>query len=187
MQLPLYELDASLTHAINGWTERSIMLDQVMIWTSTIGVPLLVLAVAAQWWRRADRQHTRHVLLAAGLSFLFGLALNQIILLFVHRMRPYDGGVTHLLIARSHDYSFPSDHATATFAIAATFVLHGVRRLGLGFLAAALLIGFSRVYLGTHYVSDVLGGALTGVLAAVMVRYAFWEGTRVDRFITGIL
>lgn len=187
MRLPMYELDASLTHAINGWRERSIMLDQLMIWISAVGVPLLILSVAALWWRRTDRQHTRHVLLAAGFSFLLGLAFNQIVLLFVHRMRPYDGGVTHLLIARSGDYSFPSDHATAIFAIAATFLLHRVRRLGLGFLAAALLVGFSRIYLGTHYVSDVLGGALTGVLAAVVVRYAFWQGTRVDRFITGIL
>lgn len=67
--------------------------------------------------------HTRHVLVATGLSPLLGLALNQLILLVVHRMQPYDGGVTHLLIARSADFSFPSDHATAVFAIAAAFLL----------------------------------------------------------------
>jgi undecaprenyl-diphosphatase len=102
-----------------------------------------------------DRPHTRHVLVAAGLSFLLG---NQLILLLIHRMRPYDGGVTHLLIARSADPSFPSDHAAATFAIAAAFLLHGMRRMGLWFLAAAALVAFSRVFIGTHYVSDVLGG-----------------------------
>src|SRR5882672_5343990 len=127
----MYGLDAAVTHAINGLAERSAVVDFLMIWISTIGVPLLVLAVAVQWWRRTDRQHTRHVLVAAGFSFLLGLALNQLVLLFIHRVRPYDSGVTNLMIARSGDFSFPSDHATATFAIAAALLLHGMRRRGL--------------------------------------------------------
>ncbi|MBE0704099.1 MAG: phosphatase PAP2 family protein [Afipia sp.] len=183
----MYELDAALTKAINSPTGTSPMLDFLMIWISAIGVPLLVLAVAGQWWRRDDRQHIRHGLVAAGLTFLLGLALNQLILLFVHRIRPYDAGVTHLLIDHSADPSFPSDHATATIAIAAAFLLHGMRRVGPWFLAAAVLVMVSRVYIGTHYVSDVLGGALTAVIAAMLVRSLYREGTRVDRMITGIL
>jgi undecaprenyl-diphosphatase len=167
---------------MNGWAGRNPTFDFLMIWVSAAGVPLLVLAVAGQWWLRTDKPHTRHVLLAAGFSFLLGLAINQLVLLFIHRVRPYDSGVTNLLIARSGDFSFPSDHATATFAIAAAFLLHGMRRRGLGFLAAALLIAISRVYVGTHYASDVLGGALTGIIAAVVIRSVYQEGTRTDRF-----
>lgn len=181
------ELDAALTRAINSPAGTSPVLDLLMIWISAIGVPLLVLAVAGQWWRRGDRHHIRHGLVAAGLTFLLGLALNQLILLAVHRIRPYDAGVTHLLIGQSADPSFPSDHATATIAIAAAFLLQGVRRLGLWFLAAAVLVMVSRVYIGTHYVSDVLGGALTAIIAAVQVRCLYGVGTRVDRMITGIL
>jgi undecaprenyl-diphosphatase len=97
--LQLYELDAASTHAINSRAGASATIDRRMIWVSAIGVPLLVLAVAGQWWRSGDRDHTRHALVVAGLSFLLGLAFNQLILLFVHRIRPYDGGVSHLLIA----------------------------------------------------------------------------------------
>lgn len=183
----MYELDAKLTHALNNVAGTSQLLNSLMIWVSAIGVPLLVLAVAGQWWRRADRQHNRHVLLAAGLSFLLGLAFNQLILLFVYRIRPYDAGVTHLLVARSADPSFPSDHATAAAAIAAAFLLHGMRKLGLWFLAAALLVMISRVYIGTHYVGDVLGGALTGIFAAMLVRSLFREGARADQWIIGRL
>ncbi len=183
----MYDLDAFLTHAVNSLAGTNAAIDFLMIWVSAIGVPLLILAVAGQWWRRSDRDHIRHVLVASGLSFLIGLAINQVILLLVHRIRPYDAGISHLLIAPSADPSFPSDHATATFAIAAAFLLHGMRRVGFWFLAAALLVIVSRVYIGTHYVSDVLGGALTGILAAIAVRALYWEGTRLDRLVTRIL
>ena len=158
-----------------------------MIWISAVGVPVLVLAVALQWWIPRSDRSTRHVLVAAGFSFLFGLGLNQFVLLFVHRVRPYDDHITRLIIAPSADFSFPSDHATASFAIAAAFLLHGLRGRGLAFLAAALLLALSRVYVGTHYAGDVLGGAVTGILAAVIVRATYRENTRADRAITGIL
>jgi len=61
-----------------------------------------------------------------------------------------------------------------------------MRRAGLSFLAAATLVTFSRVYVGTHYASDVLGGALTGILAAFIVRTGYREDTRIDRLVTGI-
>ncbi len=183
----MYELDAAATHQINALAGRFEALDFLLIWISAIGIPIMVLAVALQWWRKTDRAHVRHVLVAAGLSFLLGLAVNQLILLFIQRSRPYDEGITNLLIERSADFSFPSDHATAAIAITAAFLLHGMKRSGWGFLVAAVLVVLSRVYLGTHYLGDVLGGAATGVLAAIVVRYVYLEGTRIDRFISNIL
>jgi undecaprenyl-diphosphatase len=134
----LYDLDASATHAINSLAGTSPLADLTMIRVSAIGVPLLVATVAVQWWRRSDRPHNRHVLVATGLSFLLGLAINQLILLVVHRARPYDGGISHLLISPSADPSFPSDHATAAFAIASAFLMHGRRRV-----ARTILVMFS--------------------------------------------
>lgn len=183
----LSDLDVALTQGINAWAGQSPLIDRLMVWTSAIGVPLLVAAVALQWWQGANRPHTRHILLATGFSFLFGLAINQLILLFVQRARPYDAGVTRLLIERSADFSFPSDHATATVAIAAAFLIHGMPRRGALFLAAAMLMVFSRVYVGTHYASDVLGGALTGIIAASLVRPAYQRDTQIDRLMTTIL
>lgn len=158
-----------------------------MSWASEYGVFVLVAVVVAQWWSRRDRAHVRHAALASGLSFFLGLALNQLILVFVHRVRPYAAGVTHLIVAPSADPSFPSDHATATLAIATAFLVHRLKGRGLAFLAVAALICVSRVYVGTHYVTDVLGGASTGVLAALLVRSLYWEGTRADRAITSLL
>jgi len=62
-----------------------------------------------------------------------------------------------------------------------------MRREGLWFSLAALVVMISRVYIGTHYVSDVLGGALTALIAAALVSLLYREGTSVDRVITRIL
>ena len=51
----------------------------------------------------------------------------------------------------------------------------------------ALVIAVSRVYIGTHYVFDVMGGAATGILAAILVRLFYREGSRLDRLLTSIL
>lgn len=182
----MYGLDVAVTQAINGLAGNPAI-DFLMIWVSMIGVPILVAAVALQWWRKADRPHVRHVLLAAGASFALGLAFNQIVLLLVHRVRPYDAGITHLLVAKSTDPSFPSDHATASVAIAAAFLFAGFRRTGFAFLAAAALVMFSRVYIGIHYFSDVIGGAFTAIVAALLVRALYREGSRFDRIMVAIL
>jgi undecaprenyl-diphosphatase len=183
----MFEIDAAITRWINNWAGSGGLADHLLVWISSIGVPCMILAVALQWWSgESARQHNRHVLLAAGFSFLVGQAMNQIILLMVHRMRPYDAGLTHLLIAPSADPSFPSDHATAAISIAAMLVLHRFR-LAWVFMLSALLIAFSRVFIGTHYVSDVLGGAVTALVAVALVQSFFREGTRLDRVLTGIL
>ena len=117
-------LDDSLTYSINALAGKSAAFDSFLVHASAWSVPILILVVAAQWWIGPDRQNNRHILLSTGLSFGLALALNQVILLFVHRIRPYDAGLTRLLTERSSDPSFPSDHATATVAIAAAFFFH---------------------------------------------------------------
>lgn len=180
-------MDREITRWINAPAGSNAVLDAAMIQITTLGVPLLVLLVAAQWWARNDRPHVRHACVAAGLSFLIGLGLNQIILLFVQRIRPYDAGVSHLIIDRSADWSFPSDHATATMAVAAAFLLNGLKLRGMTFLVGALLVCWSRIFVGTHYLTDVVGGAASGIAAALVVNALYREGSRIDRMITGIL
>ena len=163
------------------------MLDMVIEALTQMGIPLLVLIVAAQWWSSKERVHVRHVCISSGISFLAALGLNQIVILFEHRVRPYDAGLTHLIVSPSTDWSFPSDHATAAFSIAAAFLLHRIWGRGLVFLVLAAIISLTRVYVGTHYVSDLIGGAAMAFATAILVAYLYPEGSRLDRFATGIL
>lgn len=119
----MYELDAILTQTINLIAGANPPIDFLIIWVS----PFLALLIVGQWWRKVDRQRTRHVLVAARLSCVFGFVFNQAIQLLLHPVSLYDLSVTHLLMGPSMDPSFPSDHATATIALVATFLLHGMQ------------------------------------------------------------
>ena len=180
-------MDTAITQWINGFAGQNPVVDQMMIAITKFGVPAMIVFVVLQWWSRNDRLFVRHVAICAGLSFLLGLAINQGILVFVHRLRPYDLGLSNLLIDRSADWSFPSDHATASMSIAAAFVIRKLPRRAAALFAMAILIGISRVYVGTHFATDVLGGAATGIVAALAVCLIFRENSRLNRIVTRIL
>lgn len=114
-----------------------------------------------------------------GVMLLIALAdsylINNLILKnLVARTRPYEviQGLT-LLIERQSDLSFPSGHTAASFAAAVIIYRELPRRYGIAALILAAGIGYSRLYLGVHYVSDVIGGALSGILIAVFVSKCF--------------
>ena len=82
----------------------------------------------------------------------------------IPRHRPFE----HQLGPPSSTHSFPSGHASTSFA-AAVVLGHYVPRLRGGLYALAALIALSRVYNAMHYPTDVLGGALVGVLIALLL------------------
>ena len=105
--------------------------------------------------------------------------VNALLKLLFHRPRP------ELAFVHLDTYSFPSGHAatsSATFTVMAYLLARrqhstGARIwIGLGTAAAIALVGFSRLYLGAHYLSDVLAGISFGVAwaAASLLAYTLW-------------
>ena len=85
----------------------------------------------------------------------------------VRRIRPYDAySFIEPLIEHPSDFSFPSGHTCASFA--AAFVLYRAfpKKYSWIFLLLAVLIAYSRLYLGVHYPSDVLAGFAVGAFSA---------------------
>lgn len=183
----LWMVDAGLSYFINSFSGKNQLADSTITTISNLGVPAMVLTVIGLWWSRSNRSQTRFVALGAGLSFLMALALNQVILLFVQRVRPYDVGVTHLLVAPSNDPSFPSDHASAAFAIAFAFLLQGKSWHGRVFAFWAIVVATSRIYVGTHYLGDAVGGVFSALVAAIVVSMVYRETHWINRQLVSLL
>jgi undecaprenyl-diphosphatase len=127
---------------------------------------LAVLFLARGKWRSVNG---RHGVVAAGFSAILGLGIAQLIADLWSRPRPYAAhSGAHLFIAPSHDPSFPSDHATAAFAIAVALLLRH-RAAGWLAIAMAVVLSVARVAVGTHYPGDVLAGAAVGSAAALIL------------------
>lgn len=109
-------------------------------------------------------------------SLLFSALIDNVILKnVVARTRPYDliEGLTSLVGAQK-DYSFPSGHTGSAFAAAVVMFLGLPKKFGIPILVFACLMGLSRLYVGVHYPSDVLGGVLIGTGIALLT---YWSGT----------
>ena len=109
-----------------------------------------------------------------GLLLLAGLALCTIINTFVlknliTRPRPFEV-LTQLtlLIPPPSGFSFPSGHAASSFAAAFTLTRSYGRRGAVSYIPA-VLIAVSRVYIGVHYPSDIIAGAVIGTVCALLV------------------
>ena len=112
---------------------------------------------------------TRKLGLAAAIALAFeALCCNIIIKPLVARTRPFDINTTvKLLIAKPRDFSFPSGHTGASFAVAsALFFKKSKLYIPTGILA--ILIAFSRLYLYVHYPSDVISGAILGIICGYL-------------------
>ena len=78
-------------------------------------------------------------------------------------------GVTHIGFA-----SFPSGHTTSVFALATLLAIFDSNKTGnVLYLLAAVAVGYSRIYLGQHFLGDVLVGSFIGLLTAVLIHWLF--------------
>lgn len=159
----------ALDGAVLLWIQeylRGPLLDTFFIFYTTLGnagVLWLVLSVTMLFFKKTRK---------AGAAGLFALLLgfictNLILKPLVHRTRPWlvvEG--LNALVSEGDPHSFPSGHTCAAFAAACAWRLYLPNGWGNVGLVLAALMGFSRLYVGVHFPSDVLAGALVGCLSA---------------------
>ena len=187
-------MDWSLLHALNDFLAQHDAVEDPLLFyvnasESLFVATLALVFLAARGTRFAD---WRRAAVAAVLSAGLGLAVAKVVSELVDRARPFvaDPGGVHLFSGHAADPGFPSDHATAAFAIAVAILLRK-RSWGCVALVAAAVLSIGRVALGVHYPSDVLAGAALGSAAALVLwtpplrsrvdRLADWTGGYWDR------
>lgn len=164
----LMSLDGDILLWLQNYVRNDI-LTPVFIGITTLGNGGLIwiISSALLMVSKKTRKTGIMVLLALVLSVLINnVALKNI----VARVRPYNvvSGLTSL-IGTMPDFSFPSGHTGSSFAAAVVMFLRLPKKIGVPALILAFLIGFSRLYIGVHYPSDVLGGALIGTGIALFI------------------
>jgi undecaprenyl-diphosphatase len=187
-------MDWSILHALNDFLYRHDAVEDPLLFYVNVSEALFVATLAVIFLAATGDRHIawRRASVAAVLSAGFALAVGKVISELVDRARPFvvDSGGVHLFSAHAVDPGFPSDHATASFAIAVAIFLR-YRRWGLVALLAAAVLSLGRVAIGVHYPSDVLAGAALGGAAALVLwapplrsrinAFSDWLGDRWDR------
>jgi undecaprenyl-diphosphatase len=158
-------------HAIS-----SPALDLVMNGITTLGsVPFVaVVFVVVTVFLLYRRYRAEALFLAA--AILGSVALNSVLKLFIQRPRPQLPWAQVPL-----DYSFPSGHSmdSLVFYLAIALIIWARVKAPAGSIAVivalviAISVGFSRIYLGYHYFSDVVGGYAAGLAWLLVVALAF--------------
>ena len=127
---------------------------------------LFWVGLALVFWYRGDARGT---IIMIPLTVWFTLLINYIVKSSLNRKRPIaePGSGLEPLVRVPSSSSFPSAHAAMSFAAAIVFTYFHPS-LWFLFFGLAVIISWSRVYVGVHYPSDVVGGTLVGLIMGIL-------------------
>ena len=150
---------------------RNPILNSMMIFITNLGNGGIIWIAATIALLIPEK--TRKVGIMSAIALLGSLIINnEIIKNLVKRPRPF---VTftdlQIIIPTPSQYSFPSGHTSSSFAAAAVFYRHLPKKLGVPSIVLAGLIGFSRLYVGVHYPTDVIAGVVMGIFLSYLAEF----------------
>lgn len=169
MQLELSVLDFIQSHL------RNSVMDVLMSGITALGDAGILWIACTVVFLLIPKTRKAGIVMALSL-ILEALCCNIILKPLVARLRPFEmNTAVQLVIEKPLDFSFPSGHTGAAFAVVSA--LYFCKNRGwIPALVMAVLIAFSRLYLYVHYPTDVLAGALLG-MAAGWIAYRMIKGT----------
>lgn len=160
-----------------------------------IWIPLAITAFLVFTYRKPWRQSILFIACFVLLACLCDQLSANIIKPYFERLRPthhpdFENFVVTVNGYRGGRFGFVSAHAANGFGIATfTSLIFKYRRYTLVIFAWAILTAYSRIYLGVHFITDILGGIVVGVLSGLLMYYLFQLGRakilKEDRLVLG--
>ena len=175
--MAITDLNISVFQFIFGLSHRNFFFDELGIFLAQYLPYLLVIGAIAFVFLFEDWKH-RILLGIEGLlaAILARGIVTELIRYFYHSPRPFVALNLSPLVSES-SWSFPSGHAMLFFALAMT-IFYASRRLGAWYFAFAAINGLARIFVGVHWPLDIIGGALLGIVSAMVVHALFEPLTR---------
>jgi undecaprenyl-diphosphatase len=171
-------LDLQLFSYINNFAGHSKALDFTgVFFAQYLAYILIAFIIILLFYPNNNRFFNRIMVIVsvfAGLVARF--IVKELIILFYHRPRPYVllSGIHKLIpTALADNYqSFPSGHAIFYFALAMGLFYFN-KKLGTYYFVAAIVMCIARVFVGVHWPTDIAGGAILGMLTALLVNHLY--------------
>jgi undecaprenyl-diphosphatase len=165
----LIQLDTTLFYFLNVKLQNGFFNFLMPILTNLDywRIPLVLMAISLVIFGKKKGRITV-ILLVLGIT-LSDRTCNSLIKPLVGRIRPCNVLENiHLLVNCTKSYSFPSSHAMNMFA-GVTLLSYSYRKVKVILFIIAILVSYSRIYVGVHYPFDVLAGAVLGIFCALII------------------
>lgn len=189
--------DAAVISYVNQFSRHSATFDKLLAFLADnhlLKGGVLVILVWWLWFKKEDKPDSRNRehIIATFIGCTVGMALARLLALTSpFRLRPlHEAGLNFLVPYGTSPAildgwsSFPSDHAVLFFALS-TGLLFISKKTGLFALAyTAVFIAFPRIYLGLHYPTDILAGAIIGVVISILCNIYLVKSARLHSLTT---
>ncbi|MCQ6276220.1 undecaprenyl-diphosphatase [Bacillus sp. V3B] len=151
--------------SINQLSGRFSPIDLLMILISNKIRYVFIFVLIFMWFRNDFyKRLSFNAVISAGIT----LFINTLIKLFYFKPRPFVKYRVGILIPSKMDSTFPSKHTLLVFAISTSIFLHK-RILGSIMWVLSVLTGFSRIWVGHHYPSDIIGSAFIATITSIIL------------------
>jgi len=163
-------MNQEIFYSLNNLAGKSVFFDNTVIFFGqylayVLVVIFLLIVVKNKNWKM--------LFLSVFSVFLSRVVITEIIRFFYFVPRPFVNNNIVQIIFNETSGSFPSGHAAILFALAmAIYFFH--KKWSILFFSGAILIGVARIIAGIHWPIDILGGAIIGILSAVLI-CKIWE------------
>lgn len=162
----LSEINIELFRMFNDLGKEIIFLNPIMIFFAKYMKYFLLFGIIMYWFTR--KRENRIMIISSMFAFVVAEVFGAIAGAIHSNNQPFaELSNVNQLIGHAIDNSFPSDHAIEFFSICITFLLFK-KNLRYVWLAIAILVSISRVWVGVHYPADILVGAILGIIGAAL-------------------